>query len=259
MKIVVHRDGAQFGPYSLEEVRTALARGELRADDLAWQEGAADWVPLGSLLGLTQGNPAQIQASMGRGSATSGLAITSLILGILSFGCSFFAGVPALICGFVSLSQIKQSKGSLEGRGLAIGGIITGIVGLVFGLLLMISIAIPAIDAAKQAQRSAKSQLQIKQIFMACRGYASDHGGRYPNALDELVPDYLQDQKGLADPGQNDDTEIGYFYYGTGHFQTESNSNFFLMSKKAYRKGVRSVAHFDGTCDVEAATPPMEK
>jgi hypothetical protein len=125
--------------------------------------------------------------------------------------------------------------------------------------LLMISLALPAIEAGRQAQRSTMSLLQIKQLTKACRMYAGDHGGRYPNSLDELVPDYVQDQKDLADPNQNDKTEIGYFYYGTGHFQTESNSDFFLMSKKSYRKDQRAVAHFDGNCDLEVATPLMEK
>jgi hypothetical protein len=55
MQIYVHRDGQQLGPYSAEEVRQYLADGNLSADDLAWHEGATDWVPLAQIEGVVSG------------------------------------------------------------------------------------------------------------------------------------------------------------------------------------------------------------
>ncbi len=46
MQIYIHRDGQQFGPYSVEQARDYLASGNLLPGDLAWHEGAADWMPL---------------------------------------------------------------------------------------------------------------------------------------------------------------------------------------------------------------------
>lgn len=69
----------------------------------------------------------------------SGLAITSLVLGILSFIIGFLPIfgwiiiVLAIVFGFISLSKIK--KNNLKGKGLAITGIIFGFVAL---LLLII-------------------------------------------------------------------------------------------------------------------------
>ena len=77
----------------------------------------------------------------------SALAIWSLILGILSLTCfSIFSAIPGVICGHKALSRIKQSGGALTGQGLAIAGLVTGYLGIVWALLfipLMLAIAIP--------------------------------------------------------------------------------------------------------------------
>jgi TPR repeat protein len=49
MQIFISRDGAQSGPYSMDQVREYLASGELLPGDLAWHEGMADWQPLNQL------------------------------------------------------------------------------------------------------------------------------------------------------------------------------------------------------------------
>jgi len=52
MQIYIHRDGQQFGPYSLEQAQDYLRSGDLLAEDLAWHEGAADWMPLAGVVGV---------------------------------------------------------------------------------------------------------------------------------------------------------------------------------------------------------------
>lgn len=54
MMIHISRDGQQFGPYSLEQVQEYLASGQLLPTDLAWYEGAADWVPVTGIAGGAQ-------------------------------------------------------------------------------------------------------------------------------------------------------------------------------------------------------------
>jgi hypothetical protein len=53
MQIHIHRDGQQYGPYSLEQAREYLAAGNLLKSDLAWYDGAQDWVPLSQLTDLS--------------------------------------------------------------------------------------------------------------------------------------------------------------------------------------------------------------
>jgi hypothetical protein len=61
---------------------------------------------------------------------TNGLAVTSLVLGIISWTPFLWVGfVPALIVGFIAKGQIDSSGGTQSGRGLAIAGIVLGLVG----------------------------------------------------------------------------------------------------------------------------------
>ena len=70
---------------------------------------------------------------------TSGLAVASLVLGILWLW--WVGSILAVIFGHVSLSQIKQSHGRLGGRGLAIAGLVLGYIGLFFLLGYIVILA----------------------------------------------------------------------------------------------------------------------
>ncbi|HUU09994.1 MAG TPA: DUF4190 domain-containing protein, partial [Phycisphaerae bacterium] len=60
---------------------------------------------------------------------TNGLAIASLILGILSMIClGALAGIPAVICGHVAMGRIRASGEG--GRGMAIGGLVMGYISI---------------------------------------------------------------------------------------------------------------------------------
>ena len=79
---------------------------------------------------------------------TNSLAIVSLIAGIAGLTLVPFIGsIVAVITGHMSLSQLKTS--GEEGRGIALGGLITGYVGLglaVLGLLFALAF-LPALFA----------------------------------------------------------------------------------------------------------------
>jgi hypothetical protein len=73
------------------------------------------------------------------GQTTNGLAIASLVLGIVwVFG---LGSILAVIFGFVGRKQIRQSGGRQSGGGMAIAGIVLGFVGVV-GLILWIVLVI---------------------------------------------------------------------------------------------------------------------
>ncbi len=55
--------------------------------------------------------------------AMSGVAVASLVLGLLSLSCCGITALPGLILGLVAISDINRSGGRLEGRGLAVAGI----------------------------------------------------------------------------------------------------------------------------------------
>jgi competence protein ComGC len=107
---------------------------------------------------------------------TSGLAIASLVLGIVSIVLlcvgPLFA-IPAIICGHIAYSRIKRSPGLLSGGGLALGGFITGYVSL--GLcLLLLPIAIPNFVKARDAAQRNACVMQLKLIETAKESFAQE-------------------------------------------------------------------------------------
>lgn len=78
----------------------------------------------------------------------NGLAIASLIIGIVSivpilslgniFG--FMEGVVAVILGSIAASQIKKTN--QPGKGMSIAGIITGVIGIIAPIIVIIVLRI---------------------------------------------------------------------------------------------------------------------
>lgn len=78
------------------------------------------------------------------GQKTNTLAIVSLVTGVLAVltcsGCGLLS-IAAIVTGILGRNQIKASNGLETGDGMALGGLITGAVGLVFGVgWLLVSI-----------------------------------------------------------------------------------------------------------------------
>jgi len=80
---------------------------------------------------------------------TSGMAITSMILGISGFSMFGVFGITwiiGLIFGIIALSRVGKSSGQLKGKGFAIAGIVTSAIGLalvltIIGVLLFVNSA----------------------------------------------------------------------------------------------------------------------
>jgi hypothetical protein len=111
---------------------------------------------------------------------TSAGAIWSLVLGILGLICfSILTAIPAVICGHMAYSRIKRSSGALEGKGLAIAGLITGYLGIAWAIVfipLMAAIAIPNfVKARETAQRNACIN-NLRQIDAAKQMWAVEKG-----------------------------------------------------------------------------------
>ena len=71
---------------------------------------------------------------------TSGLAIASMVCGIVGIMLCYVNGLlalPAVICGHMALKKIDNSLTPMGGRGMAIAGLVTGYIGLLFQLLFI--------------------------------------------------------------------------------------------------------------------------
>jgi uncharacterized membrane protein len=79
--------------------------------------------------------PAYGQSTQPAGGKTNTLAIVSLVASLIGLftGIGFIVGI---ICGHISLSQIKKT--GEQGRGMAIAGLIIGYIGILITIILTI-------------------------------------------------------------------------------------------------------------------------
>lgn len=166
----------QFGPIDEATLRARIATGEVSGSDLIWTEGMVEWIPLSKVSQFSGPAPqagsnespekystddptspyappaANPVASVVGGGVqlappTSGLAIASMVCGILSlFFCfcgGMLLGIPAVICGHMALKQTgSESPGMpprMGGRGMAIAGLIMGYIGILLIILGIIA------------------------------------------------------------------------------------------------------------------------
>ena len=107
---------------------------------------------------------------------TAEIAIASLVLGILGLTCIGPLGaIPAVICGHIAWSKIKNSAGTLRGEGLALAGLITGYISIVV-IPLMAALAIPSFVKARDVSQQNVCIENMRMITEAKNQAALDSG-----------------------------------------------------------------------------------
>lgn len=128
---------------------------------------------------------------------TSGLAVASLVLGCLLLipfiGIIF--SLLAVIFGIIALVTISNNKQAYKGSGLAIGGLVMGVVGIIIipMIALLAAIAIPNLLRARLYANEAQAEATIHTIAAAAMSYSAANG-RYPQGDSDLAyanPPYL--------------------------------------------------------------------
>lgn len=108
----------------------------------------------------------------------SGKATASLVLGIVSFFGACFTGIPGLILGIMGLGDISKSGGRLQGKGMAIAGIVLSSIGIFWTLILggiLAGMLLPAVQQVRTAARRATSMNNVRQQILSMHNYASAH------------------------------------------------------------------------------------
>lgn len=100
---------------------------------------------------------------------TSGKAIASIVLGVLSLVTCLLTGIPAIILGILGLSNISKSQGRITGQGLAVAGIVLGALGTLATPLvgILAALALPALNMARETAREANAANQLIQVSRA--------------------------------------------------------------------------------------------
>jgi len=203
---IIGGDGKQYGPLSADQVRAWLAEGRLNANSSVRSDTDPQWKPLRDfpeLQPLCSGNVPAAEAPK-----TCGIAIASLVLGILG-PCTLGIGpLVGLILGCVGLSKINKSRGTLSGKGLAVAGISVSGVTLVLSLVLWVMLIVPIITGAMlfpavaQAQEQAKRvqcMNNMRQLSIAIGMYYDDNAQRMPTPSQwcDALSNYVGNTKSL--------------------------------------------------------------
>lgn len=83
--------------------------------------------------------------------ATSGLSIASLVFGVLAVPSCGLAAIAGVITGHLGLREIRKSGGAMQGRGLAVAGMVLsytfGLIGLLIVVLLLAGLLMPILQS----------------------------------------------------------------------------------------------------------------
>ena len=116
-------------------------------------------------------------------SKRKGMAIASLVLGILSMFCfGFLTGIPAIILGHIAHGRTRKAPDQYAGSGLAMAGFVMGYTSLLITLIVVVLAArlLPQLAQAKGRAQSINCVNNLKQIGLSFRVWAIDHQDRYP-------------------------------------------------------------------------------
>ena len=173
-----------------------------------------------------------------------------MIFGILAWVfLPIIGALVAVVTGHIGRSGINRSNGQKSGRGLAIGGLVLGYVNLVL-LPILVSMAVPVFNVVQEKANQMATGNNARQVVMACKVYAVDHGGSFPPSLDALVPEYIEAPEVLQSRPPSEDGDVSGFEYTTGLTDSDPGETVVLQSKRIYRLNKRVIARLDGSFEV---------
>ncbi len=174
-------------------------------------------------------------------------AIAALVLGVLSLLLSIVTAIPAIICGIVGLVGISKPENNLKGMGLAIAGI-------VLAVLLPILGAAAAFGGYKIIITKARQAVILKEFTNAgimLRQYALEHDGKYPDKMQDAVPDTAALDKILQSASADASQAIQWHYRGKGLTENSDPATVLLETDLDPGTGKRTTLRLSGESAVE--------
>ncbi len=193
---ILGQDGKEYGPVTADTLRQWYGQHRVNGQTRVCPEGLTDWKVLSEIPELAQmlTAPPPPSATALPGAAVpapvqqSGLAIASLVLGVLSlvclsFGVGVLLGIPAIITGHIAASRARRAPAQYGGKGLAIAGLALGYCSAALTALLVAFVLFRIGHSPNQPRTSAESIQcvnNLKQIGLAARLYSNDHDDSFP-------------------------------------------------------------------------------
>jgi hypothetical protein len=266
---ILGADQKEYGPITADTLQQWIAERRANGQTMVCLDGATEWKPLAAFpefsgaLNKTFGPniptgaampPAVTPVAEGQ---KKGLAITSLVLGILSVATCliFLTGIPALITGIMALNRARRQPAEYGGRGLAIAGIALGAAGIMLTFVAA-GLLLPALAKAKSKAQSINCINNLKQIGLAARMYAADNKGAFPKDF-AAMKNELSTPKILCCPGDSSKTRaenwgnfgpnnVTYLWLGAGLNEEKLNPNQVIARCPIHE----NTAHADGSAQM---------
>ena len=164
---IIGADGREYGPATADQLREWIAEGRVNAQTRALAEGSAQWKPLLEFIEFAPLLAATVPPLSAPGtisitpvSRTNPMALTSMVMGILSITCGLCCcyGMPfnllGIIFSLVALSQIRGNPQAEQGRPLAIAGLVLSVLSIVLSVLFVIlGLALNGSDIVRKLER----------------------------------------------------------------------------------------------------------
>lgn len=186
---------------------------------------------------------------------TSGLAIGSLICGILFFFLP--SAIAAIVMGHISRAQIRRSGGQKTGAGMALAGLILGYVGAaIIPVLIISAIAIPNLLRARMAANEASAVGSLRLLNTSAVVYSTTHGA-FPTSLAVLGPSSASSgAANLIDSELANGTKSGYVfvYYAIVDPQGNAETTRYVITANPATPGTTGRRYFftDQTSTIRA-------
>ena len=156
------------------------------------------------------------------GRKSSALAVGALILGIGGIVPCLGAllGVTGIVLGIVALAK------NAGGKGLAVGGSVAGIVGMIIGQVLATSMLVryPLLRAREQAKQALCGG-NLNAIGKAIAMYGIENQDAFPPDLDVLIAEGTVIRKMLQCPSVERNRRCDYFYLPPSVDTTEDGAD----------------------------------
>jgi hypothetical protein len=182
---ILGADGKEYGPVDVELLRRWVKEGRVNVNSRLQEAGSSEWKAAGQIAeiadllgGPPPGIPGQPQAL--QPPLQNGLAITSLVLGILGVLClGLLTGIPAIICGHLAHNRARRQPNLYGGGGLALAGFVLGYASVLISFL-MLAMLFPAITKAKSRAQQINCVNNLKQVGLAFKIWALDNQDSFP-------------------------------------------------------------------------------
>jgi hypothetical protein len=235
---ILGTDQKEYGPASADQIRQWIADGRATPQMQAKIEGTGDWKSLSEFPEFAAALATKYAAPVPRPSvapgspppmpvnspAASGLAKTSLVLGVLSFlGCFILTGIPAIITGHIAHNRSRKEPQRFGGGGLAVAGLVLGYlsVALIPVIAVLAGLLLPALAKAKEKAQRINCVSNLKQVGLAARMWSNDHNGRFPPDFISMSNE-LYSPKILVCPGDSSKTRVtNWSEFGPGNVSYE--------------------------------------